>query len=373
MSLKRIRLVMWKEFLQLRRDPLLLRAMFLMPILQLVFFGYVVAADVKNISIAVIDLDHSVASRQLEAEFASSDYFVITQHPATEAELQPLMDKGAVKAALVIPDGTSAALTRGEAAPIGVVVDGSESSSASIASGYAAQIVGEFNQRQIAASGMTIAAPGIDARIRVVFNPTLESINSMIPGLIAALLMISFGALMSQAVVKERESGTLEQMFVTPIKRNEYLIGKLTPYVVLAIAQVAVVAIIGMLWFKVPFYGSWWVVAVGLGLFLLTSVGLGLLISLVSHTRQQAQQTVMFLMIPQMVLSGFIFPVESMPAWIAPIANVIPLTHALVVLRGAFVKGSGFAALATPLWILAAFAVVIFGAAVVQMQRRLAE
>lgn len=373
MSGKRIRLVMWKEFLQLRRDPILLRAMFAMPIMQLILFGYVVAADVKNLSMAVIDLDRTPVSRQIEASFASSGYFTIVEQPASEAELKPLMDHGTVRVAIVIPAGTQDALTRGETAPVGVVVDGSDSSSASLGSGYAAQILANFNTARMKALGMTAEAPGLDAHVRVVFNPTLDTINTMIPGLIAALLMISFSALLSQAVVKERESGTLEQMFVTPIGRTEYLIGKVTPYIGMAIVQVCVVVAIGMLWFKVPFNGSWLVVAAGLGLFLLTCVGIGLFISLVSHTRQQAQQLVMFVLLPQMVLSGFIFPVESMPAWIAPVANVIPLTHALIVLRGAFVKGAGFEALATPLLALAGFAVVIFGAAIVAMRRRLSE
>ncbi|HEY3337935.1 MAG TPA: ABC transporter permease [Propionicimonas sp.] len=373
MSPKRIRLLIWKEFTQLRRDPLLIRLLLLMPVMQLILFGYVVAVDVRNLSTAVVDLDHSSTSRALESAFSGSGYFTITQHAASEDALRPLLDGGTVKIALVIPQGTQDRLTLGETAPIGIIVDGSDSQISAVGSGYASQIVAEFNSQRRDDLGIQVAAPTVDARVRVMFNPTLDPINTMIPGLIAAIMMISLMVIMSQAVVKERESGTLEQMFVTPIKATEYLIGKLTPYAALATAQMLLVAAGGLFWFKVPFNGSIWVVLAGLFLFMFTCLGLGLLISLVSRTRHQAQQAVMFIMIPTMVLSGFIFPIASMPAIIQPLTNLIPLTWALQVLRGAFVKGSGFEALAGPMLALVAFAVVIFGAAIVATRRRISE
>lgn len=372
-SLARVRLLVWKEFVQLKRDPLLLRLLFLMPVMQLILFGYVVAVDVRNLATAVIDLDRTTVSRELESAFAASGYFRVVANPGSEADLEPLLDRGDVQVALVIPRGTQDRLDRGENAPIGIIVDGSDSQIASVGSGYASQIIAEFNTARRDAMGLVIVAPGIDARVRVMFNPTLDPINTMIPGLVAAILMLSLMAIMSQAVVRERESGTLEQMFVTPIKPGEYLIGKVTPYVLLATAQTLIVALVGLFWFRVPFYGDIAVVLVGLLLFMLTSIGLGLLVSLVSRTRHQAQQAVMFIMIPTMVLSGFIFPIESMPAEIQPITYLIPLRYALIVLRGAFVKGSDFAALAEPLWAMAGFAAVIFGAAVLATRRRLTE
>ncbi len=369
---RRIRLLIWKEFLQLRRDPLLLRLLFLMPIMQLILFGYVVAADVKNLSTAIVDLDRTTTSRALEAHFGASDYFQVVAHPA-ESDLQQLMDTGTIAIAIVIPEGTQAALDRGETAPIGVVVDGSDSQVASVGSGYAAQIIARFNAERMNAQGVDLAAPGIDARVRVMFNPTLASVNTMIPGLVAAIVMLSIMAVMGQAVVKERERGTLEQMFVTPIRPTEYLIGKVTPYALVATVQLCLVALVGIFWFGVPFAGQISVVAAGLALFMLTSIGLGLLISLVSHTRQQAQQLMMLFKLPSFVLSGFIFPVDSMPAAIVPLTWFVPLTWAIEILRGAFIKGSGFEALATQFWVLAAFAVVIFGAAIIATRRRLTE
>lgn len=366
MTGRRLRLLIWKEFLQLRRDPMFLRMAMAMPIVQLVMFGYVVAADVTHLPAAVVDLDHTPVSRQLDAAFAASDYFDVVARPAGESALRPLLDTDAVAVAVVIPAGTQAALERGETAGIGVVVDGADSQTASVGTGYAVRIIGGLNTRPD-------AGPGVAASVRVVYNQSLRTVNTMIPGLVATIMMISVLAIMSQAIVKERERGTLEQLFVTPITRTEYLVGKVVPYAILASVQALVVAVLGTLWFRVPFEGSVWVVLTGLALFMLTNVGLGLLVSLASHTRQQAQQTMMFVMLPTMLLSGFIFPIESMPAALQPWTSLIPMTHALRVVRGAFVQGAGFAALAPELWALAAFAVAIFGAAVAGMHRRLAE
>lgn len=373
MSLRRIRILIWKEFTQLRRDPMLLGMLMLMPVVQLVLFGYVVAVDVRNIATAVVDLDGSATSRQLTDAFAGSTYFTITARPGSEADLQPLLDTGRVKVAVVIPEGTQDRLLAGAVAGIGIVVDGSDSQISSVASGYAAQIVARANLDRLAGEGATTGAPGLDARIRVMFNPTMDPINTMIPGLIAAILMISLTAIMSQAVVRERESGTLEQLFVTPIRPPEYIIGKVTPYAVLAIAQMGIVAAIGMAWFGVGFQGNLGVVGLGLGLFLLVCIGLGLLISLMARTRAQAVQTTLFIMLPTIVLSGFIFPIESMPEVIQPFTHLIPLRHALVVLRSSFMKGSGLADLAVPLLALAGFAVVVFGSAILATRRRLTE
>lgn len=366
MSRHRIRLLIWKEFKQLRRDPMFARLILIMPIIQLLTFGYVIGADVTNLPTAVVDLDRTGISREIGASFEASDYFDVVARPDSEDALRPLMDRGEVGIAVVIPGGTAAALQRGEVAGIGVVVDGSDTQTASTGTGYAARVIAGFNE-------IPDAGPGVDARVRVVYNQSMRTVNTMIPGLIATIMMISVLAIMSQAVVKERERGILEQLFVTPITRGEYLVGKIVPYTLVAIVQAMVVAVLGVLWFRVPFEGSLAVLVTGLALFLLTNVGIGLFVSLVSRTRQQAQQAMMFIMMPSMLLSGFIFPVESMPDALRPWTNLIPMTHILEVVRGVFVKGAGFEALAVPLLALAGFAVVMFGGAAAMMHRRLAE
>ena len=237
MTWRRTRLIVWKEFVQLRRDPLLLRLIFVMPILQLLLFGYVVGSDVRNLPTAVIDLDNTRMSRQVTQAFQSSGYFILAEHPADEHALTALIDSGRVQVGVVIPKGMSDAVVRGQSVPVGIVVDGADSKVASVASGYAAQIIAEFNRRQLGLAAREARGPGIDSRVRVVFNPSLKTVNAMIPGLIGAILLISMGSIMSQAVVRERARGTLEQMFVTPITRGEYLIGKVTPYSLIAVVQ----------------------------------------------------------------------------------------------------------------------------------------
>jgi ABC-2 type transport system permease protein len=373
MNPRRLRLIMWKELLQLRRDRLLLPLIFIMPIMFVIMFGYVVGSDVRDLPTAVLDHDQTATSRRIVDAFSSSGYFVIGERPSSEASLQPLIDSGKAKVAIVIERGTESALARGETVPLGVIVDGADSKTASVASGYAAEIAAAFDKRLLEAAGLASGGPIIDARVRVAFNPSLKTVNAMVPGLVCAILMLSIMVIMSQAVVRERARGTLEQMMVTPITRAEYLTGKVLPYVLIATVQMTFVVLIGRYWFNVPFNGSVWTVALGLVLFTLTSIGMGLLISLVSRTQQQAQQTVMFIMIPTMVLSGFIFPIESMPAAIVPLTYLIPLRYALVVLRGAFLKGSSVFDLWQPLLAMAIFGVVIFGLAVSRFQKRLAK
>jgi len=370
---RRYRLIVWKETLQFRRDRLLLPIVFLMPILQLLLFGYVVGADVTNLPTAVVDHDRSVVSRQVTSMMSNSGYFRVVANPATESDLQPLIDSGRIKVAFVIPAGTADALARGQSVPLGIVVDGADSKSASVAAGYASQIVSAYNQQRLAKVAGRVGGPTLNTSVRVAFNPSLKAVNATIPGLIATICMLSIVAIMSQAVVRERARGTLEQMLVTPLTRGEYLLGKITPYALIATIQMAFVAAVGRLWFRVPFNGSFFTVALGLVIFMFTSIGLGLLISLVSRTQAQAQQIMMFVLIPVIVLSGFMFPIESMPAEIVPLTYLIPLRYALVVLRGAFLKGASIPDMAVPLSAMVGFSVLIFGAAVLMFRRRLGD
>lgn len=373
MSWPRIKLLIWKEFRQLRRDRMLLPLVFLQPILQLIMFGYVVGSDVTNIQTAIIDQDRSVLSREVETAFANVGYFEIAARPASEAAMRPLMDSEQIQIAVVIPPGFSDALERRETANVQLIVDGADSKTASVASGYATQLLADFAQSRAQATGLVPEGAGIDARVRVLFNPTLRSVNAMVPGLVAFILMLSSMGLMSQAVVRERERGTLEQMFVTPITRGEYLWGKLTPYILLSAVQIVFVMAIGIMWFRVPFYGDLFVIAAGMLLFMFSTLGTGLLISTVSKTRHQALQMTMFYMIPTIVLSGFIFPVESMPAPVVPVTYLIPLRYALVILRSNFMKGSGFEALWPEFAAMAVFSLAIFGFALSRFQKRLAD
>ncbi|PKQ16301.1 MAG: ABC transporter permease [Actinobacteria bacterium HGW-Actinobacteria-7] len=374
MSLRRIRLLIWKEFLQLSRDRMILPILIIMPLLQLVLFGYVVGADIKDLRLAVLDRDGTTVSRSVTEAFTAAEYFKLTVRAHNDADVQRALDGNRASVAIEIPKGFADQVERGESAQLQLIVDGSDGRVSQMAGAYAAGIVNRLNTelypRQAALAKGNV---GIDARTRVLFNPAVRAINTMVPGLLAFILLISTSAIMSQAVVKERERGTLEQLFVTPVGRTEYLTGKLVPYALVSVVQASVVFTVGTLWFKVPFRGSGFVLALGLALFLFTSLGMGLLISLVSRTRQQAQQMIIFLQMPQMILSGFMFPLEVLPKWLYAVTFVVPLRYILVVVRSVFLKGSGLAELWPQFAALTVFAVGIFALGLSRFHKQLSD
>ena len=368
-------LVMWKEALQLSRDRGLLPLILVVPVVQLIMFGYVVGSDVRNLPTAVVDQDNTTMSRKVVDAFTGSTYFTVVARPGNESGIKPLMDGNQVTVAIMIPRGFENGVRAGRSMPVEVVVDGSDSKTSQVAAGYSASILASLSSMLYPAKpGVSLSkVPGVDARVRVLFNPSVSSVNVMVPGLMAVVLLISGTTVMAQAVVRERERGTLEQLFVTPISRTEYLFGKILPYAVVATVQISVVFVVGTLWFRVPFNGNLLVVGTASLLFMLTTLGIGLLISTISRTRQQAQQATMFILLPSFVLSGFIFPIESMPAIIQPLTLLIPLRYVLVALRGNFLKGSGFADLWPQFLAMTVFAVLVFFTAVWRFRKRLAD
>lgn len=373
MSWRRVRLLVWKEFLQLSRDRLIVPMLLIAPVLQLLMFGYVVGSDIQNLELAVLDRDNTMQSRQAAEAFTSTRYFELTARVGTEEELRRVMDGGTAAVAIDIPKGFGEAVVRRRPSTIGVIVDGSDGRVAQIAGAYANGITQRLNARFYGEAQRGIALGGVDARARVLYNPTMRAVNTMVPGLLAMLILMSTSMVMSQAVVKEREQGTLEQLFVTPIARGEYLIGKIVPYAVVGLLQVSVVFTVGTWWFQVPFRGSGVVLGAGLLVFLLCSLGMGLLISLVSRTRAQAQQLVLFIQMPQIMLSGFMFPLEALPTWLYMVTFAVPLRYILVVVRANFLKGSDFAALWPQFAALAAFAVIMFGLGLSRFHKQLSD
>jgi ABC-2 type transport system permease protein len=361
MSWKRIRILIWKEFLQLRRDRAMLPILFIMPIIQLVLFGYVVGSDVRNLRLAVLDQDHSVQSERVISAFTASNYFTLVAQPTSEGELKDTLDGSKAVIGVVIPKGLSTAITQKRPTQLGIIVDGSDSRTSQVAAGYSAAIVANLSREFYTAPGSTTKmALAVVPAIRILYNPTMRAVNTMVPALLALILLMSTTNIMSQAIVKERERGTLEQLFVTPIGRSEYLLGKLLPYTGVAFVQVTVTFVVGVLWFKVPFRGSLWLIGAGLMLFMLSALGLGMMISLMSKTRQQAQQTSMFMQMPSMMLSGFMFPIDAFPRWLYLLTFLIPLRYILVIVRSNFLKGSSFSALWPQFLAMAIFSVGIF-------------
>lgn len=377
MSWRRIRFLIWKEFTQVRRDRAMLPILLIMPIVQLVLFGYVVGSDVRNLKLAVDDQDHSIQSQQVVDAFTSSGYFTLTAHPSSQAAVKDVMDGSRAIITIQIPKGFSDAIRARKPQQIGIIIDGSDSRTGQVAAGYAQGIIanlsGEFYASPSAKPTSQPTPLGVDARVRVLYNPTLRAVNTMVPALLALVLLMSTQNLMSQAIVKEREMGTLEQLFVTPIGRADYLFGKLIPYTLMAIVQVIVTFVVGVAWFRVPFRGSLVLLFAGLMLFMLAALGLGMIVSLLSRTRQQAQQTSMFMQMPSMMLSGFMFPIDAFPRWLYLATFLIPLRYILVIVRSNFLKGSTFFALWPQFVAMAAFSVGIFILALSRFHKRLAD
>jgi len=350
---QRIATLIWKEFVELRRSPQLLRLVILAPILQLTLLGYAATTDIHHVPIVVVDGDRSPVSRRLIERFAGSPYFDIVREEMHPGRVEPDLALGKAWLALIIPTGFGRAVSERQAVRVGapgqgaagatvqVIADGTDSNSSGVALSYVQMLVSDFNVDLAYANGA--GAPPIEGRIRIWFNPDLISRNFMVPGVLAMLLMIITANLTSMAIVRERELGTLDQLNVTPIGRFELILGKLLPYALVGFVDVLLVVGVAVLWFQVPFRGSFPLLLAASLVYLLCTLGLGLFVSTISSSQQQAMMTsTFFFLIPMMYLSGFIFPIENMPTVIQPVTLLIPLRYFLVIVRGIFLKGIGF-------------------------------
>jgi ABC-2 type transport system permease protein len=275
--------------------------------------------------------------------------------------------------ALVIDAHYGERIRTGRTAVVQVVADGTDANSTNVALGYAGALISEYSRNLAAETGKGRAIPLVDAAIRVWFNPTLESRYFMIPGILALVLLVVTTTLSSMAIVREKEVGTLEQLNVTPIARWELIVGKLVPYAVLGMVDVLLVVAVAVGWFEVPLRGSFALLLLMCLVYLLTALGLGLFVSTVSRTQQQAMMTTaFFFLVPMIFLSGFVFPIENMPALVQPVTYLIPLRYFLVILRGIFLKGVGLAVLWPDALALFAWGVGILILATLRSSKRLA-
>jgi ABC-2 type transport system permease protein len=356
----RLRVLIWKELIELRRDPRLFVIVILAPILQLVVLGYAATTDVRDVPIVVADADRSATSRELIRRFDASRSFTVVNVVSAPGDASSYLENGRAWLVLAIPRGFDRAVTAGRIETLQLVADGSDANSAGVALGYASNVLASFAQDLASARGSSgdwagtaagVPVGTIDPRIRVWFNPRLESRDFMIPGIVALLLLVITTNLSSMAIVRERELGTLEQLNVSPLGRLELIIGKLFPYALVGLVDVALALTVSLVWFQVPLRGSLWLLVAMTGLYMMSTLGLGLFVSTISSTQQQAMMTTMFLfLMPMIYLSGFVFPIENMPAVIQPITYLIPLRYFLVILRSIFLKGVGLEALALAAW-----------------------
>ena len=339
MSWARLWQLMLKEFRQMFRDPRSTRIMFASPIVQLLLFGYAVNTDVRHARTFVVDHDRTSASRQLVSTLTASGYFRVTGYGERPSDLAYALDHGDAVVGLEIPEGFAADIAGGRQAQVQVLVDGTSSNTATVAQGYATQIIMEFGQT---ASGNRQAASGVDLRARAWYNPNLVSQVFNVPGVIATIVMLMGLLLTALAIVREREIGTLEQLMVSPLSPAELIIGKCVPVVFIAFVDLLLISAVAMLWFRIPLEGSFALLLFVSTFYILAAVGLGLLISTVSNTQQEAFMSMFFFFLPAIILSGFMYPVENMPWLIERLTLLNPIRHYLVVVRGVFLKGAGF-------------------------------
>jgi ABC-2 type transport system permease protein len=371
---------MWKEVIELRQDPRIFGIIFIAPVLQLAILGYAATTDVRNVPIVVVDADRSAGSQDLISRFMGSGIFELVDVVSSPGEVDRYLESGEAWMALSIPARYGENVAAGRPAALQVLADGSDASSTNIAMGYATNLVAGYSQeiveQRMRATGASVqpgGGPGIEPRVRVWFNPTLESRYFMLPGIFALLLLVVTSNLSSMAIVREREVGTLEQLNVTPLGRLELILGKLLPYGVIGLIDVVIVLVVIVFWFEVPLRGSFWLLFAMSLIYLLTTLGLGLFISTISNTQQQAMMTsTFFFLTPMMYLSGFVFPIENMPDVIQPITYLIPLRYFVVILRGIFLKGVGLEALWPQALALLAWGVTILALAVMRSSKRLA-
>ncbi|MBI3814165.1 MAG: ABC transporter permease [Nitrospinae bacterium] len=342
---RRIREIVKKEFYQTLREPRTRVILFLPPLIQLIIFGYAVNLDVEQSRIAWMDLDRTPESRNLLSEFEGSHHFKVIAVPSSEEDVQDLLDNGAVQAVVRILPGFDRDIRRGKTTSVQILIEGTNSNTASIISNYAAQIITRYSnrilsERQRAGFG-GYDTPSISIKSRVWFNPDLLSRNYFVPGVVVNIITLITLILTAMAIVREKELGTMEQLMVTPIRPIELILGKTLPFAIIGLIDVILITSAALLIFHIPFKGSGILLLICAMLFILTTLGVGLFISTISNTQQQAMMSSFFFFMPAFMLSGFAFPIRNMPTIVQYLTYLNPVRYFIEIVRGIFLKGSG--------------------------------
>jgi ABC-2 type transport system permease protein len=366
----RIKHMIIKEFIQTFRNRKNWMLLFGFPVIQLFMFGYVVTTDVNNISTALYDLDRSQESRELVRRLQASGYFSITHYPQSPAEIRDLLDRGKVLCAIQINERFASDIARHKPAQVQVIVDGTDSNTAMIAMNYATRIIAGYSA-DFESPLIKVRLSTIDFRTRFWYNPDLKSRNYNVPGVIASIIMLICLILTSMSIVREREMGTIEQLMVSPIRPVELMLGKTIPFAMIACFDMLLVIVVAMLWFGISIKGPLVVLFLSTGVYLLSVLGIGLFISTVLKTQQQALMATMFFFMPALLLSGFMFPIENMPQVFQYITYLNPLRYFLIIIRGVFLKGSGFEVLWPEMASLLLLGLIIMSLSALRFRKRL--
>ena len=380
---ERIRVILRKELIQALRDPRMRVLLFVPPMVQLLVFGFAVNLDVDHARIAWMDLDRSPLSRELRARFEGSGRFDVVAQPRNEMEVQGALDRGEAQAVVRVLPNFERDVKRGVQAQVQVLVDGTNSNTASLVANYASEVIADFSAglmaesqsarllRRGAVSAVAAAVPTVTARTRVWFNPDLRSRNYFVPGVIANIIFMVTLMLTAMAIVREKEIGTMEQLMVTPVRPLELMLGKTLPFAIVGLLEVALITSAALLVFHVPFRGNVVLLFVCASLFLLTSLGAGLFLSTISQTQQQAMMMNFFFSVPAFMLSGFAFPIRNMPVVVQWLTYLNPLRYFIDIVRGLFLKGLGASVLWPQMCALAIYGVAVLSLSAVRFHKKL--
>ena len=374
--MNRLLALLRKEFIQMRRDRLTFGMMVALPIIQLLVFGFAINTDVKHLSTIVFDQSLQQESRDLLSALTASEYFDIKYVARSYQEVDAAVEAGKTKVGIIIPPDFSENIKHGRSAAVQVIVDATDSMAASSAIS-AAQMIGQLKSQDIMLRRLQIISgkplqPPIDIRIRPWYNPDFISAFYMVPGILGMVLTMTMVMITSMAIVRERERGTLEQLIVTPLKTYELMLGKIIPYILVGYIQMTIALSVGVLVFDMPVRGSLPLLYALTSLFIVASLALGILISTVAKTQMQAMQMSFFVFLPSVLLSGFMFPREAMPALFYHLGKVLPLTFYLQILRGIILKGIGISFLWSQLFALAAFIMAVLTVSIIKFQKKIA-
>jgi ABC-2 type transport system permease protein len=342
----RVGVIAWKELIQLRRDRMTLAMMVALPVMQLLLFGYAINTDVRHIPTVVYDQDRSAESRDFARSLVATQFYDVLGEVQNYEEIERALRSGLAKVALVVPPRFGSKVISGRGAELQLVVDGSDPQTVASALNTASSLVAarssELLVGRLALAGGRVSIAPIRLEPTTWYNPDLRTAVYVVPGLIGVILTMTMVMLTSMAIVRERERGTLEQLIVSPVKNIELVVGKILPYVIIGYVQITLILLAGRIVFGVPFLGSVPLLYALSFVFIAANLALGLFFSTVAKTQQQAMQMSFFFLLPNILLSGFMFPFESMPAPAQWLSSALPLTHFLRIVRGITLKGSGF-------------------------------
>jgi len=377
MSIRRIKALAKKEFIQMSRDVRSLMGALFIPLLMIFLFGYALSLDVDRIPMVVLDRDETPVSRDLIHRLTDSRYFSLVRPMKTDREIDEVLARGEALMAIVIPGDFASSVKKGHPVSVQVIFDGSDSNTATIAMGYLRAVIAGFDlgiqEKRLQRAGLKMVDMPLEGRVRVWFNPQLKSRNFIIPGLTGVIMMAICALMTALSVSREKETGTLEQLISTPISSMELLLGKLLPYVMVGLVDLALVVGAGVLIFGVPFRGSYLQLLLISLVFLTGTLSWGLFVSVISKSQLQASQiAVLSAFLPSFLLSGFIYPIENMPVALQVITFIVPARYFVEILKGLFLQGVGFSVLWPQVLALVIYAVVIFNLARRKFSMRIA-